>query len=146
MRLLLAAFALAPATLIAQTAASDDAAVREVVRKYADARELRDPKAVGALFAPDADQLVSTGEWRKGRDVLVRGMLASSEQNSGKRTITVETVRFPAPSVALADARYEIAASAGREARKMWSTFIMTKTGGTWRIEAIRNMLPAGSR
>jgi hypothetical protein len=25
----------------------------------------------------------------------------------------------------------------------MWSTFVMTREGGGWRIAAIRNMLPA---
>lgn len=134
--------------LLAQTPASksDEAAVREMVGKYMDARELRDPKAVGALFATDADQLVSSGEWRRGRDQLVKGMLASSESSGGKRTITVENVRFVGPNVAIADGRYEIAGQGGAAARKMWSTFIMSRSEGGWRIEAIRNMLPAASR
>jgi uncharacterized protein (TIGR02246 family) len=70
-------------------------------------------------------------------------MLASSRGNPGDRTITVERVRFVAPGVALADARYEIAGTEGREARKMWSTFVAVKSGGQWRLAAIRNMLPA---
>jgi uncharacterized protein (TIGR02246 family) len=117
-------------------------AVRELVAKYASARESEDIKAIGGLFTADADQLVSSGEWRKGRDALVQGMIKSSQQNSGARTITVETVRFPAAGVALADARYEIAATAGNEARRMWSTFLMVRTAEGWRITAIRNMLP----
>ncbi|MBC7928719.1 MAG: SgcJ/EcaC family oxidoreductase [Bryobacteraceae bacterium] len=115
---------------------SDEAAVREMVKRYADARDLNDPKAVGALFADDADQLVSTGEWRRGRDALVRGMLASSARETGKRTLAVETIRFLGADVAIADARYEIGD------RKMWSTFLMKRSSGGWRIEAIRNMLP----
>ena len=71
-----------------------DGAVRDVVRQYVDAREARDPKAVGALFTADADQLVSSGEWRLGRDNVVSGSLASSAQSAGKRTIDVERVRF----------------------------------------------------
>src|SRR5262245_13281747 len=46
----------------------DEAAIREVVSKYVDARERVDPKAVEELFTSDTDQLVSSGEWRKGRD------------------------------------------------------------------------------
>ena len=45
----------------------DDAAVREVVRRYVEAREARDAKAVEVLLTPDADQLVSDGTWRRGR-------------------------------------------------------------------------------
>lgn len=123
--------------------AKDEAAIREVVAKYNAARDERDAKAIEALFTADADQLVSSGEWRRGRDTLVKGMLGSSRNNPGKRTLTVETTRFIAPDVALADARYEIEGSGGAPARKMWSTFLMKRDRGGWRIAAIRNMLPA---
>jgi uncharacterized protein (TIGR02246 family) len=137
MKLLLVGFLAAVA--YAQT---PEAAVRELVAKYVDAREKIDPKATEALFTPDADQLVSSGEWRKGRDTVVKGAMGSSRQNAGKRTITVETVRFLAPDVALADGRYELAGA--EQTRRMWAT-ILCKRGsdGVWRIAAIRNMLPA---
>jgi uncharacterized protein (TIGR02246 family) len=124
-------------------AQNQEAAVRDLVAKYAAARESSDVKAIGALFTEDADQLVSSGEWRKGRDALVRGMIASSKQNPGTRTLTVESVRFVAPGVAIADARYEIAGIAGGPAQKMWSSFLALRTANLWRIAAIRNMLPA---
>ena len=118
----------------------DDAAVRDVVRRYVDARDHRDPKATEALFTADADQLVSSGEWRRGREAVVKGTMASSEASGGKRTITVETVRFLGADVAIADGRYEIA---GAETRKMWTSILCERTSGGWRIAAIRNMLPA---
>ena len=62
---------------------------------------------------------------------------------AGKRTITVETVRFLTPDAALADGRYEIAGLDGAAPRRMWSTFLITRTRDGWRIAAIRNMLPA---
>ena len=122
--------------------AKDEAAIRDVVKEYVAARERRDPAAIGALFTSDADQLVSSGEWRRGRDELVKGTLASSQRTGGNRTITLETIRFPAREVAIADGRYEITGGAGGD-RRMWSTFVMTREGGGWRIAAIRNMLPA---
>jgi uncharacterized protein (TIGR02246 family) len=115
----------------------EEAAVRDMVKRYADARDVSDPKALAALFTDDADQLVSNGEWRRGRAALVRGMLASSARETGKRTLAVETVRFLGADVAIADAHYEIGE------RKMWSTFIMKRGTGGWRIDAIRNMLPS---
>jgi uncharacterized protein (TIGR02246 family) len=124
----------------------DEAAIRDVVKKYVDARDRKDPKAVEALFTNDADQLVSSGEWRKGRPEVVRGTLASSQTNAGKRTIAIESIRFVAPNVALADGRYEIAPVAGGESRKMWTSFVLTRGSDGWRITAIRNMLPAASR
>lgn len=116
----------------------DEAAIREVVKKYVGAREAIDERAIEALFTRDADQLVSSGEWRKGREELVRGTVASSKKETGtKRTITIETIRFLDANVAIADGRYDLGS------RHMWSTFLFKKDGGTWRIAAIRNMLPA---
>jgi uncharacterized protein (TIGR02246 family) len=136
----IAAVLLCAQLLIAQDGgrASDDSAVRQMVKRYADARGVSDPKAIGALFTDDADQLVSNGEWRRGKDALVQGMLVSSARESGRRILEVETVRFLGKDVAIADARYEIGE------RKMWSTFVMKRGSGGWRIEAIRNMLPTG--
>ena len=125
------------------TPGNDEAPIREIVNKYVDARERNDPKAVEALFTNDADQLVSSGEWRKGRDAVVRGAMASSRSMGGKRSITVEQVRFVAPDVAIADGRYELSGLAGGTNRSMWATLIMKKTSNGWRIAAIRNMLPA---
>ncbi len=125
------------------TKGNEDAAIRAVVQKYVDARERLDAKAVEQLFTPDADQLVSSGEWRKGRDAVVKGSLESSRSTGGKRTITLEAVRFLSADVAIADGRYEMTGLAGGASRRMWSTFVFKKVGKEWRISAIRNMLPA---
>jgi uncharacterized protein (TIGR02246 family) len=123
--------------------APDEAAIREVVRNYVDARDKRDPKRLAALFTEDADQLTTAGEWRKGRDNVVQGGLASSQANPGARQIAIETVRFVAPGVGIADGRYDIAAAGDAPSRRMRTTFVMTKAGaGGWRIAAIRNMAP----
>ncbi len=121
----------------------DEAAVKEIVQKYMDARDQQDPHAVEALFTRDADQLVSSGEWRKGRSEVVKGTMASSQSTGGKRTITVTSIRFLAPGVALADGRYELTGLAGGETRKMWTSLVVTRSSEGWRIAAIRNMLPA---
>jgi uncharacterized protein (TIGR02246 family) len=131
------------AAVPAQPKGGDEAAVRQVVADYVAARDRSDAAAVGAVFTEHADQLTSSGEWRRGRDALVRGTLASSKANSGARTITIKTVRFPAADVAIADGEYVIGATATAQARNMWTSFVMVRSGGRWRIDAIRNMLPA---
>ena len=147
MRLFLVACA---AILVVAPASADESkdaqAVRDLVGRYADARENRDPKAIEALFTEHADQLVSSGEWRFGRDTLVEGMLGSSRRNPGGRTITVERVRFLSADSAIADARYVIKGTDGAPDRKMWSTFVAVRTDDGWRLSAIRNMLPAPRR
>jgi uncharacterized protein (TIGR02246 family) len=134
--LLLLAFSL---PLVAQQA-KDDAALRGLVKTYLEARDRDDAQAVGALFTKDADQLVSSGEWRRGVDDLVKGTLAST-RSGGKRTLTVETIRYLTPDTAIGDARYELVGAA--DTRRMWSTFVFVRTSAGWRIAAIRNMLPA---
>ncbi|HQR36203.1 MAG TPA: SgcJ/EcaC family oxidoreductase [Blastocatellia bacterium] len=129
----------------AKSAANDEATVRAVVANYVDARERIDPKAVEPLFTEDADQLVSSGEWRKGRPAVVKGTMASSASTGGKRTITVESVRFVTTDVAIADGRYELTGLAGGATRSMWTTIILKRSGKEWRITAIRNMLPAAA-
>jgi uncharacterized protein (TIGR02246 family) len=134
------------APLLAQSSSAqsgDEAAIREIVRKYIGSRDKRDAKALEALFTSDADQLVSSGEWRKGRNAVVQGTLASSRNSGGKRTITITSIRFLAPGVALADGPYELEGLAGGQSRRMWTSLILTRTAGGWRIAAIRNMFPA---
>ena len=139
---LLALIVLAPAPAVAQTPVTDEAGVRALVEAYAAARDKGDAAALTALFTADADQLVSSGEWRRGREAVVTGSLASSQQTQGKRTFTIDTVRMIAANVALADSRYEIAQADG-VTRRMWASWLLVKDGGAWKIAAIRNMLPA---
>ncbi|MCI0336203.1 MAG: SgcJ/EcaC family oxidoreductase [Acidobacteria bacterium] len=133
------------ATWFAQTSprGNEEAAIREIVSKYVDARERIDPQAVEQLFTSDADQLVSSGVWRKGRDAVVRGTMESSRSTGGRRSITVESVRLLTNDVAIADGRYELTGLAGGATRSMWTTLVLKRTANGWRIAAIRNMLPA---
>ena len=139
---------LAPRPLVADepaTPSADETAVRAVVQRYVEAREASDSKAIEALFTEDADQLVSDGTWRRGRDTLVRGMLESSRRNPARRTIDVESIRFLSPEVALVDGRYVQKGADGGKDREMWTAITLKRIAGSWRIAAIRNMLPAAS-
>lgn len=138
---LVAALAFA-APLFAQSQSAEPA-IRAVVQQYMDARDRQDARALRSLFTADADQLVSSGEWRKGRDAVVKGAMASSQATGGKRSITVESVRLLSPGVALADGRYDLTGLSGGEARHMWTSLVLVKIGADWKIAAIRNMLPA---
>jgi uncharacterized protein (TIGR02246 family) len=121
----------------------DEAAIRELVQKYVNAREHQDAAAVEALFTADADQLVSSGEWRNGRAAVVSGSMASSQKTGAKRSIQVTSVRFLTPDVAIADGRYTLANMTTGGNRDMWTTLVLKRESGAWRIAAIRNMLPA---
>jgi uncharacterized protein (TIGR02246 family) len=118
--------------------AADEAAVRDIVRRYTQARELSDPKAIEALFTADADQYTSSGEWRRGMAQLVKGMLETSARNPGTREITIAAVRFVSPDVAIVDGEY----TTGTNARRLWTTLTVKRDGRIWKIAAIRNISP----
>lgn len=131
-------------TAYAQSPSShaDEIAIRGLIQRYVDARNSRDAEKTRSLFTTDADQLVSTGEWRKGIDAVVQGAMASSQKEAAKSSIEVEAVRLLGSEIALVDGRYETVISATGASRRMWTTLIVKRTGHGWRIAAIRNMLP----
>lgn len=132
------------ASCYAQAAAPDpEAAIRAVIARYLDARNHVDESETRAVLTFDADQLVSTGEWRRGRDNLVRGAMASSRKESagGPSRIELDSVRLITADVAVADGDYQT--NAASAARKMRTTFVVKRENGEWKISAIRNMLPA---
>jgi uncharacterized protein (TIGR02246 family) len=126
----------------ATVTAADESAIRQLIQRYVDARNQMDQAALRKLFTEDADQLVSTGEWRRGLDNLLQGAMVSSKKENGKSSVTVESVRMVGKDAAIADGRYETAARGAASPRKMWSTFVLERHGDGWRITAIRNMLP----
>jgi hypothetical protein len=117
-------------------------AITSLIDQYSQAREKRDTVLLKTILTPDVDQLVSTGEWRVGINAAVEGMLKSSANSPGTRTLHVEKIQTITASSAIVDCRYEIQNADGT-ARKMWSTFIVIDDKKTWKIMAIRNMLPA---
>lgn len=135
---------LSPGLLLAQETPVTDQQKKEisaVIDAYSQARAQGDRALLEKILMPDIDQLVSSGEWRRGREGSMQGMGRSSESNPGTRTLTVENIRLVSREVALVDARYEIR-SPGGATRNMWSTFVVVRSDGNWRISAIRNMLP----
>lgn len=112
-----------------------------MIADYSKARENRDTVLLKRILTDDVDQLVSTGEWRRGLREAIHGMLISSAEKPGTRVLTVEKIRLLQPNSALVDCRYTIQ-NADNTVRKMWSTFAVVLEKETWKIAAIRNMLP----
>ena len=132
--------------LFAQGAKDDSKqkqAIYSLIDSYSLAREKKDTVLLKSILVPEIDQLVSTGEWRSGMKESVSGMLRSSSGNPGSRRLVVEKIRFLNSTSGIADARYEIQNNDGTT-RKMWSTFIVVYQEKSWKISAIRNMLPSG--
>jgi len=117
-------------------------AISVLIGQYSEAREKSDTVLLKDILTDDIDQLVSNGEWRNGIRDAVQGMLRSSANSSGTRTLTIDHVKMLNATTAIVDCRYEIQNQNGA-ARKMWSSFIVIAEKGKWKISGIRNMLPA---
>jgi len=115
--------------------------ISSLIDKYSQAREKRDTVLLKSILTTDIDQLVSTGEWRNGIDASLTGMMKSSANSPGTRTLSIEKIRLVNSNISIVDCKYEIQNPDGTS-RKMWSTFIVVSDKGIWKISAIRNMLP----
>lgn len=118
--------------------------ITALIDQYSEAREKSDTVLLKNILTNDVDQLVSTGEWRVGINAAVQGMLKSSANSPGTRTLKIENIRMLSATSAIVDCRYEIQNSDGT-IRKMWSTFIVMAEKKKWKINAIRNMMPSNS-
>ena len=138
---------LVPGVALGQaTAGSDEAAIRRVIQQHDQTRTSGDWKGSANLFAEDGATLTSAGEWRRGRaQIEARGAAAGAGVYKGaKYMTTVDTVRLLAPTIAIADATFEISNIAGGS-RKGNTTYILVKSGDAWRIAAARSMVPTAA-
>ncbi|WP_040490287.1 nuclear transport factor 2 family protein [Indibacter alkaliphilus] len=119
-----------------------DEAIYQLISDYNTARENKNEELLRSILLIDIDQLVSSGEWRRGLESAVEGMKNSSENNPGERKLEVDQIRYLNQQNAIVDAKYTISSGDGSQ-RNMWSTFIVVMTPERWMIAAIRNMLPA---
>jgi uncharacterized protein (TIGR02246 family) len=138
------ALAVADLTQTGAPLSADDAAIRRVVQQQDEARNRADWKALSELFTQDAEQLTSSGTWRRGRADIEKGVAQSmgSVYKGAKYTTKVESVRMLAPTVAMADGTFEISNIAAGGTRRGHATYLLVKSGDAWRIAAVRSMVP----
>ena len=139
---------IASAALAQQPAsrAADEAAIRELANAFLATRDGSDADSLRALLVEDADQQVTSGRLRSGREAVVQGSLETTQATGGRRTITFERIRFLTPDVAIADGPYAIVDRNDGPDRHYRTTFVVQRVDGAWKIAAIRNMLPASGQ
>ena len=134
-----------PLAAAAQNAdrAADDQAVRAVIKAFIDTREANDAAGLAALLTADVDQRQTSGNVRAGRDAVVSGTMATQQSTGGRRTISVDSLRFVGPDIAIADGRYDSVDRADGTDQRMLTSMVLRRESGAWKIAAIRNMLPS---
>ena len=145
---LIRAFAalLAFTTFINAQEKSEEQAVRRVVADFAEAINRGDAKAFAALFAEDADFVVITGKYLKGRNEIVtyHARLFTDEFQGSHLDVTSVAVRFLRTDVVVARVATKRTESGGKEMRTSFPMFVLTKQGESWLIAAVQNTLTSG--
>jgi uncharacterized protein (TIGR02246 family) len=122
--------------------AADEAAIRDVIQAFLDTREKNDAAGLAALLTADVDQRQTSGNMRSGREAVVSGSLSTQQSTGGRRTISVDSLRFVGPDVAIADGRYDSLGRADGTDQRMLTSMVLRREGGAWKIAAIRNAVP----
>lgn len=149
MRHVLLCVAVCAATVVPAIAdSSDEQAIRNVFTEFSNSWNQPGMPGFGDLFTEDADFVVISGKWLKGRDEIVsyhRDLLRGRYRDSHNFIVSV-TVRILQPGIAIA----HMAGGAtylmdGKEVRRTGlGTATLVKTDRGWRIAAFHNTLTSG--
>jgi uncharacterized protein (TIGR02246 family) len=129
-------FTLAPA--MAQTNAGE-AAIRADMAAMERAWNARDGAALAALYAPDGDLVMPNGPRNVGREAVRQAfmeMLSRTPPNN-RIGISVTSIRFPQPGVAIAETAATF--TVGQPSRDR-ATSVWVLRDSTWQIAAFRVM------
>jgi uncharacterized protein (TIGR02246 family) len=125
-----------------ETDTQKDQAVRKVLSSFVDIWNRNEMKtSFGKLFTSDADFVVLSGTYLKGRDEIVAHHLKIREGVYGDSHLVWNPVhiRFIRPDVAVADVATEI--TFGQEKRNTFATVILVEENSQWLITAMENTL-----
>lgn len=135
----------------ARASSGDEPAIRSLYAKYDAAWSKADAKAMGMLWAEDADHVEPDGRMIKGRAALETELARRFATDlKGTRSVqTVGSVRFIKADVAVVDASYEVFGAHDAEGKALPAiegryVDIWVKHRGTWRIVVDRPVAVLG--
>jgi uncharacterized protein (TIGR02246 family) len=125
----------------------DEQAVRKVVADATKCWNRHDMMCRASIFAEDADSVVISGRYFKGRDEIEKHMTASHAgiYKGSHLNDTWVGVRFLRPDVAIARDATELIYNEGKDKRTSFAILVLTKQAGQWLIAAFQNTLTGGT-
>jgi uncharacterized protein (TIGR02246 family) len=131
----------------AQESAKDEHAIREVVADFSRTLNEYDFKAWSRLFADDADFVVITGKYLKGRNEIESYHTAiwAGVYKGSHQAFTSVAIRFIHPEVAVVHLDAEITYNSAKDKRTGLVTFVLTKQANRWLIATAQNTLTSGT-
>ncbi len=122
----------------------DEEAIRKQIERLAQVHEKGDAKAIAALWDLDGDMIIRSDSVVKGRAAVEKAMaeVYSQREEGFTITITMDSIRFLKPDVAIVNTSAEGTKS---KERKPWNdrgTWVMIRKDSQWLVAALRVMEP----
>jgi uncharacterized protein (TIGR02246 family) len=112
---------------------ADEKAIRATADQFANAFNAADAKAVGALWAPDAEYTDESGRSIEGRAAIEKEYADAFKQHHGAvMTITIESVRFLGPELAIEKGVARVKSPGGIADTAARYTVVHAKRDGKW--------------
>jgi len=114
-------------------AAADEAAIRATADEFVKAFNAADAKAIGALWAPDAEYTDESGQSLEGRAAIEKDYAEAFKQHPGAMmTIKIESIRFLGPDIALEKGVARVKSPGGLADTTARYTVVHNKRDGRW--------------
>jgi uncharacterized protein (TIGR02246 family) len=141
--LLVLVLSLGPTSALADQAA-DEAAIRKNAEAYVAAYNKHDAKALAAMWSPDAVYLdPSTGDAAVGREEIEKAFVETlAESKEAKLEVTVESVQFVSPNVAIETGSVRILRP-GEEPEQSGYSAVNVKRDGAWLLDRVTEVSPS---
>ena len=126
---------------------SNEEAIRETGETFVKAYERGDAKAVAAHFTADAEYIDEQGNLSQGRQEIEELLNALFSKNSDSTLeLTIESIRFLGPGVAIEDGSATVTRAAGNPSDYSRYTAVHVKTDGKWLMASCREHTPKDLR
>jgi uncharacterized protein (TIGR02246 family) len=118
---------------------ADERAVRASAESFARAYNAGDARALAAQFAPEAVVVEADGSRYRGREAIESEFAESFRTEPGvKIALSIDSIRFPSPDVALEEGRSTLTAASGGAPLYRRYSVVHVKQDGKWLLDSVR--------
>jgi uncharacterized protein (TIGR02246 family) len=132
-----------PASTAAAAQKADEAAIHQTAKAFEAAYRAKNADAIAAGFTPNGEVVDIEGNAVRGRAAIADEFRKGFQEHpEGRMTVTIHSVRFVAPDVAIEDGTTTLARTHSEPAIHMRYAAVQVKTDGRWLVASTRDLVP----